>query len=335
MKAKQLIILAATAILMFSCSKERYMSEPGNLVPKTVMEDPGLPFIYVNGAKLHAEAFGPADSTLVIFLHGGPGGDYRSLLNGKQLAAHGYRVVFYDQRGSGLSQRYPRNSYVDAGLKCLDTLYNELDGVIAHYRTSATQKVYLVGHSWGGILATAYTGKHPNKVQGLVVAEPGGLKWDDIKAYTKSIRLFSLWGELLNDVAYLDQFISGNRDQHEILDYKLAMRSSVNTITGEQNTLPGSIWRLGAVINSSLFEVADKNHPDFSQGIENFHVPVLFLHSEYNRSYTATWVQKIAAAYHTATIRMIPATGHSGIFYDNTAWSQTTLPAILNYFKSL
>ena len=34
--------------------------DPGNLVPKTVVEDPTLPQIEVAGALLHAEAFGPA-----------------------------------------------------------------------------------------------------------------------------------------------------------------------------------------------------------------------------------------------------------------------------------
>ena len=53
---------------------------PGNLVPKTVEEDPSLPRIEVNGTTLHAEAFGDPSAPMVMMLHGGPGGDYRSLL---------------------------------------------------------------------------------------------------------------------------------------------------------------------------------------------------------------------------------------------------------------
>ena len=47
--------------------------EPGNLVPKTVAEDPLLPRIEVNGTLLHAEAFGDIHNPIIIFLHGGPG----------------------------------------------------------------------------------------------------------------------------------------------------------------------------------------------------------------------------------------------------------------------
>ncbi len=323
------------AILMFACSKERYINEPGNLVPKTVIEDLSIPSITVNGARLHAEAFGHPDSTLVVFLHGGPGGDYRSLLNGKALANHGYRVIFYDQRGSGLSQRFPKNSYTGTGLSILDTMYNELSGVIAHFRTKPSQKVYLVGHSWGAMLATGYAGKHPNNVQGLVSAEPGGLNWQDIKHYVKESLSFGIWSELMNDMTFIDQFISGKQDQHVILDYKFGLRAAKNTITGEDNTLPASFWRAGAVINSAMFEMANDHHPDFSQGIRNFHVPVLFLHSEYNKAYPLSWVQHIAASYYSATTLKIPGTGHGGIFYDNTAWAQATMPAIINYFATL
>src|SRR5688500_337754 len=104
---KKMMIAALAALAMTSCTKERMLNEPGNLVPKTVDQDLSLPSINVNGAMLHSEAFGHPDSTIVVVIHGGPGSDYRDLLISKSLADEGYRVVFYDQRGSGLSQRFP------------------------------------------------------------------------------------------------------------------------------------------------------------------------------------------------------------------------------------
>src|SRR6185436_19073286 len=85
--------------------------DPGNLVPKTVDQDPALPQIEVAGAQLHAEAYGDPEAPIVMVLHGGPGSDYRSLLPLKELAHDGYRVVFWDQRGAGLSQRFPADTY--------------------------------------------------------------------------------------------------------------------------------------------------------------------------------------------------------------------------------
>lgn len=326
-------MLTLIAMLSFSCT-DWELDKPGNLVPKTVEDDPELPSITVNGALLHSEAFGPDSGTMVLCIHGGPGGDYRYLLNCIALANYGYRVVFYDQRGSGLSQRFPQRSYTVLGEQALDLMYDELSGVIAYYRTSPNQKVFLMGHSWGGILASGYAGRHPDAIQGLVVCEPGGLKWEDIMDYMKESRSFGLWGELLNDVTYLDQFITGREDEHEILDYKAAMLSSNNDITGESNTEPGSFWRDGAVINLALFEVSEDVKPDFSEGLDNFNVPVLFFYSEKNKAYPDSWAHKISSEFNSAELYKVAGVGHNGIISDDKAWTEITMPRMLAYFNS-
>ncbi|MGB3079596.1 MAG: alpha/beta hydrolase [Saprospiraceae bacterium] len=330
------ILTAAFAALLFaSCDKEQLITEPGSLVPRTVDEDLTLPSITVNGAMLHAEAFGDPDSTIIVCLHGGPGGDYRYMLNCKDLADHGYRVVFYDQRGSGLSQRFPEKLYRDLGLGAVDLMYDDLSGVIAHYRTHANQKVFLLGHSWGAILAAGYAGKYPLAIQGLVVCEPGGLVFDDIIHYVNEARSPNLWSEWSNDITYPDQFITGKKDQHEILDYKLSMRASKNDVTGEDNTKPGSYWRYGAVINSTLYDIGEQYHPDFSQGLTFFEVPVLFLYSEKNHAYPDEWAARISSVFHPVDLTKIAGVGHDGIVSDDEAWRNMTMPKVLSYFNSL
>ena len=336
MKSKRkFFMLSITALLFFSCTKERLITEPGNLVPLTVDQDPSLPSITVNGAMLHSEAFGDPDSTMIVFIHGGPGSDYRYILHGKDLADYGYRVVFYDQRGSGLSQRFSKGSYTTMELGALDLIYDELSGVIAHYRTHPGQKVFLVGHSWGAMLATAYVCRHPDAIQGLALGEPGGLKWEDVMEFVKNSRAFSITGETLNDVTYMDQFITGKEDQHEILDYKMAMSAIRNDITGDDDTKPGSFWRFGAVINSALNELGQKYKPDFSEGISNFNTPVLFFYSEKDQAYPDDWAKKISAAYNKVELYKVMGVGHSGIISDKKAWSEITLPKMLAYFNSL
>ena len=337
MKIKQFLTVAIifSAVVITGCEEERYINEPGYLVPKTVDQDPTLPSITVNGVMLHSEAFGNPDSTMVVCIHGGPGSDYRYMLNGKDLADYGYRVVFYDQRGSGLSQRLSKKSYLDQGIGAVEALYEELSGVISHYRTSPDQKVFLLGHSWGAMLATAYAGKHPDEVQGLVVCEPGGLIWEDVMTFMTNTRSFSLFGETLNDATYLDQFITpgiSDKGLHEIMDYKFGVMVSSNENTGD---VSGIAWRAGAIINSAFMEIGLKNEPDFSEGIDNFNVPVLFFYSEKDKGYPDYWAQKISSAYNSRTLVKISGTGHDGIIMDTAPWKAQTLPAILDYFNTL
>jgi proline iminopeptidase len=328
--AAAFLLWLSTALLLSACSKE----QPLSIVPKTVDQDASLPAISVNGALLHAEAFGPPDSSLVIVLHGGPGNDYREDLNCKDLAGKGYRVVFYDQRGSGLSQRFPRRFYEDLGVHCIDLMLEDLRAVISYYRKSENQKVFLVGKSWGAILASAYAGKYPDMINGLAVLEPGGLIWSDIKEYVSKSHSFNIWSEALNDKAYIDQFIAGKEDQHELMDYKLAMQADNNEITGEDMTASGSFWRFGAVVSSSLFEIGKKYEPDFSAGLKKFTIPVLFCYSEKNRAYGESWAQKIAGAYASVQLVKIQGVGHTGMLANTEAWQKITLPALLDYLHS-
>lgn len=321
--------------LLFSCTDGRTIDEPGNLVPKTVDQDPSLPSISINGARLHAEAFGPENGTIVIPLHGGPGGDYRYLLPCKDLADKGYRVVFYDQIGSGLSQRFPKKSYTSLGAGAADLMYDELHAVIAHYRKNPDQKVVLLGHSWGGMLASGYAGKYPNDIQGLIVCEPGGLVWDDVKDYIKESRSFKLWSEILNDATYLDQFISGKEDQHEILDYKMSMLSSKNSITGEGDFDPATSWRSGAVVMDALLDSGEKYNLDFSKGVQNYNGPVLFFYSEKNKAYPDSWAQKISTSFKKVTRVKISGVGHDGIITNFKAWNTRTKPQIITLVDGL
>ena len=335
-------VLLIVGLSASSCSKELKMDEPGNLVPKTVMEDASLPAISVNGAKLHAQAFGPVDSTLVICLHGGPGGNFRYLLNCVSLASKGFRMVFYDQRGSGLSQRFPKHWYKDQADLALDrTFYDDLLAVINHYKTRPQQKVVLLTQSWGSIMGTAFTGKYPNLIDGLILAEPGGFKWKDILDYVVESRSFGLWSEATSDAAYLDQFITGRENQHEILDYKAGLISNNNPVVGDVKSTLGAnaahypTPRDGAVIQTAMFEVGEKQKPDFSVGIQQFQKKVLFFYSEKNRAYPDSWAQKISSPIPNKQIVNVPGVGHSGMFDQIDCWTSFTEPKVLDYLNEL
>jgi proline iminopeptidase len=71
------------------------------------------------------------------------------MLKLKVFADSGYFVIFFDQRGCGLSKRH------DASSITLANYLNDLDIIISRYR-KGQQHVYLIGHSWGAMYATMY-----------------------------------------------------------------------------------------------------------------------------------------------------------------------------------
>lgn len=335
-------MLTLVALLFSGCVKEKFIEADGHLVPNTVDKDPNLPSITINGSKLHAQAFGPVGGTLIICIHGGPGANFKYLLNCKSLADKGYRVVFYDQKGSGLSERFNKEWYLSLGERAIEEVYyKELKGVIDHYKTNASQKVVLLTQSWGSILATGFAGKYPNAVQGLILAEPGGLKWADLIDYVKVSRSFKIWSETLNDATYLDQFITGKENQHNILDYKMTLLATSNTIVGDIKSNLGANGnyyksvRDGAVINTAMFDIGEKYKPDFSEGIAQFNKKVLFFYSSNNQAYPDSWAAKISSVYPNKEMVKVNGVGHSGMFDQIDTWTNFTEPKVIEYLKGL
>ena len=73
-----------------------------------------------------------------------------------------YRLVRYDARGCGLSDRP-----ADAALWTLPRYLTEVEEV---RRGLGLDRMVLYGHSWGGMLAIEYALKHPRRLKGLVLS---------------------------------------------------------------------------------------------------------------------------------------------------------------------
>ena len=319
------LVAALAAITLASCDILE-PTEPGLLVPLTVDEDPSLPSISVNGTRLHSEAFGNPNDPMIVAIHGGPGGDYRGMLNCSRFSADGFYVVFYDQRGSGLSRRHDREVY-----STVQIFVDDLDAVIRYYRQRPDQKVILMGHSWGAMLATAYVNEHPSAISGVVLMEPGGFTWPDAEAYMKRFTDFSLFDETANDYLYLDQILTG--DDHIKLDYKAALRSAADFAPGNKlgNAGPYPKWRNGAVCNSAALEFARAHSFDFTTNLGQYTTRVLFVYSELNQAYGQAHAQHVSAAYPNVDLVQINGTGHEIPYF---GW-ETLYPVASMYLQSV
>ena len=106
---------------------------------------------------------GVGSGTPVILVHGGPGVGSFSL---KPLEALGDErpVIRYDQLGAGHSERTTDTTafVIPAFVGRLDSLRSAL----------GYERVHLVGHAWGSIIALEYYRSHPEHVASLTLASP-------------------------------------------------------------------------------------------------------------------------------------------------------------------
>jgi pimeloyl-ACP methyl ester carboxylesterase len=94
-------------------------------------------------------------------LHGGPGSAHDALEGLGALAEQGRRVVFYDQLGSGESDRPD-----DRSLWTVETFLDQLRSVRERL---GLERVHLFGTSWGGMLVLEYAFTRPKGLASLVL----------------------------------------------------------------------------------------------------------------------------------------------------------------------
>jgi proline iminopeptidase len=120
----------------------------------------------VRDTKLFVRDVGPKGAPVLLVVHGGPGGNHLSLRPLSRFAPQ-YRVVLYDQRGSGESERLGA-----AALSRL-TLEENVADIEALRQQLGSERISLIGHSFGGALAIFYAAAHPDRVDKLIVYSGG------------------------------------------------------------------------------------------------------------------------------------------------------------------
>ncbi|WP_128544790.1 alpha/beta fold hydrolase [Larkinella soli] len=297
------------ALLALAACQSLDPAQPGNLVARTVDEDPSLPSVTLSGTRLHVQTYGDPKKTKVFVLEGGPGDDFRSLLplnqavDGWSLPAN-YQVVYHDYRGCGLSRRHPMSELTMA--QSLGDLEELID------RLAPGEPVVLVGHSHGGKVAVQYVNQHPERVKGLVLLEPGSFSSEIVKNTPSSASL-NYFGADVNRILWAKQLIGmGNHQQADYV-YDLAKLNQQNAGRGED--CPPVYYRSGtaAVIAIALGEVENGTY-DFTTNLSRFTKPVLFISSEFTDDIGYAFQEK----YHVGYFRQhehvkIPGTGHEGI----------------------
>ena len=116
------------------------------------------------GLQLHFRSVGTGPP--VIILSGGPGFDVDYMLPVAD-ALPNFRRILLEQRGTGRS--------MPATLRAEDmTLSVAVEDLEALRRHLQQEQMFLVGHSWGAMLAMAYGAAHPNRVERLILLGSGG-----------------------------------------------------------------------------------------------------------------------------------------------------------------
>lgn len=127
---------------------------------------------------LHFEAVGEGEPVLVV--HGGPGIPYVNEWKGLKQLTKKNRFFYYHQRGCGKSthpfDRFEGSFYENmTELERTLGLGSQIADIERIRKILDQEKITLIGHSYGGFIATLYAAEFPQHVNRLILIAPAGV----------------------------------------------------------------------------------------------------------------------------------------------------------------
>ncbi len=192
MKRKTIFTLAGAVVLTlilsiggFWYTSTQPLYKPGmvrdgkNLnAPLTPPDQPSNSKAWLVEPGIELAHFSVGNGRNVLIIHGGPGEPFSQPITGLDPLTSEFRFHYYDQRGCGNSTRpvdHFESKNVYANMLALDQslgLGAQIADIERIRRILGDDKLILIGHSWGGFLASLYAAEIPEHVEALILISP-------------------------------------------------------------------------------------------------------------------------------------------------------------------
>jgi proline iminopeptidase len=168
------LVVAVTGMYACKSTPEQSTAEIplSNFFKDTVsgVKTGGIQIVSINTPKgkfnIWTKKIGSNPKIKVLLLNGGPGAthEYFECME-SFLPAEGIEMIYYDQLGCGKSDN-PK----DTAMWSLPRYVEEVEQVRTALKLDK-DNFYLLGHSWGGVLALEYALKYQQNLKGLIISD--------------------------------------------------------------------------------------------------------------------------------------------------------------------
>jgi len=130
------------------------------------------------GATVQYRTIGKGQPLMLI--NGGPGYSSRHFTGIAETLSKNYRVILFDQRGTGASTV---RAYDSANVN-VDLILSDMSVLIGQL---GYESVSVLGHSFGGILAMSFAEKYPQRITKLILSASAGINLDFVSYFPDNI----------------------------------------------------------------------------------------------------------------------------------------------------
>ncbi|OEJ99798.1 alpha/beta fold hydrolase [Roseivirga misakiensis] len=291
-------ILLICAITFLGCS-----------TPKEIPVEEGE--LLINGSEVYYKTMGTGEPLLVI--HGGPVLDHSYLLPHLAPLAQEYQLIFYDQRASGRSS------------VAIDTASMNMAGFVEDIellrKALNLDKISLLAHSWGGLIAMHYAIQYDDILNHLVLSNsiaPNVADWQAENAFVAQKIDPNVQKKLNNIVSsgllrtedprpYINEMM--------MLSYHAQMYDTAN-LKDLKLYIPKDY-----MLRNQVFGLVGPDMADFDlyEQLEKVKTPTLILYGE-TEGATKLHAQKMTNAFSRGKLSIIDKSGHFPFVESNAAF---------------
>lgn len=215
-----------------------------------------------NSQTLYIKTYGNKTDTPIIFIHGGPSGNatlFEGTNSAEELSKRGFYVIVYDRRGEGRSIDPNATFTYNEAFKDLNTIY----------KTYNLKKATLLAHSFGGLVATLYSEKYPEKINSLILI---GALFSQQKTYNHILDSVKKIYTKNNNLVMLDKVAHVEKLAKNSAEY----RKACFELAGENNffKMPKPTTESNALYHQ--YEISEF----YKTNIRNKNAPLIFYKNE-------------------------------------------------------
>lgn len=199
---KRLLVPFIGCLVLISCQPRPESAGNSSYLDlgETGMKTGGVKMIPIHGGKykVWTKQIGNNPKVKVLLLHGGPAFTHEYFESFDSfLPKEGIEYIYYDQLGS-----YYSDQPNDSSLWTIERFVEEVEDVRKALNLD-TSNFYLLGNSWGGMLAMEYAFKYQRNLKGLIISNMMS-SIPDYVAYANNVLAKQMDPKVLSEIRALE-----------------------------------------------------------------------------------------------------------------------------------
>lgn len=222
----------------------------------------------LDGSQTFYKTFGNGEPILII--NGGPGMNSEGFSSLAQRLSKENTTIIYDQRGTGKSVLKELNSKTIT----MKGMVEDIESLRKHLKI---EKWIVLGHSFGGMLASYYATMYPKRIHKMILSASGGVDLGLTSYISQNINKNLSKMEQDSLAYYTTKIDKGDRSKPTLLGRGRALAPAYLYDKKHIPSLAERLTQGNPVLNQLVWNDLQKIKFDCKPQLKNFHQPVLII----------------------------------------------------------